>query len=335
MTEPAVWPLRARPGARFRCHGDGLCCTDVHTFGPLDDREVEALRAIDPGAVIERDGMRALPVRADGRCVFRTATRCELHARLGPGSKPASCRQFPFLLVATPTGGRIVTEHRCPCRTLGERREVTAAMAEEALGQDPAPDRVIPSSVLITDDQEVELAAWEPTEAALLARLRAGEDPLSVLAAAPLAPADAWRALASDFAEEQERSAFGCAIRRFGATTLTALGEPSDVDASLPWSAAFDRAEARTAVPEDPAAMLSDWLADYVWSLEWAFTASFARARAELATRVVIARAIARDRETEGARADRAMAEAIAVVELAGLASDYEALVAELEITDS
>ena len=28
-------PLIVRPGARFACAGDGLCCTDLHALGPL------------------------------------------------------------------------------------------------------------------------------------------------------------------------------------------------------------------------------------------------------------------------------------------------------------
>ena len=28
-------PLTPRPGARYTCFGDGLCCTDIHAIGPL------------------------------------------------------------------------------------------------------------------------------------------------------------------------------------------------------------------------------------------------------------------------------------------------------------
>ena len=76
-------------------------------------------------------------------------------------------------------------------------------------------------------------------------------------------------------------------------------------DQPQPGQAALD------ALEQDPALMLGDWLADELWALHWPYNFSFAHARADLVTRAVIARDIARSREAEGARPDRAMAEAI------------------------
>ncbi|HJL14478.1 MAG TPA: hypothetical protein RMH99_02410 [Sandaracinaceae bacterium LLY-WYZ-13_1] len=314
-------PLRVRPGARFTCHGDGLCCTDVHAFGPLSDDEAAMLRAIDPAVVDDHHGERVVTLGAEGRCIFRRHGRCELHASLGPDVKPASCQQFPFVFVATPAGGRVATEHRCPCRTLGERAELTAEAAVAEAGRPETPDRRITDTLPRTADERVTLAEWEAIEAPMLARLAAGDDPLDVLGAPPLDPPDRWRRHGASLLDEGGRTRFSAAVRRFGAALLRLGGaEVTGVDERLGWDDVFDRAERRSPTPTDPAAQLNDWLADALWSLEWAFRGPFDEARRELATRVGVARRIAADLEAEGRRPDRAMAEAIAVIELAALA---------------
>ena len=66
-----------------------------------------------------------LNTAADGGCVFLMADqRCSVHAQLGAEAKPDGCRRFPLGLAATPNGGRITTDHRCPCRTMGDRPEI-------------------------------------------------------------------------------------------------------------------------------------------------------------------------------------------------------------------
>src|SRR5690606_32500006 len=57
-----------------------------------------------------------------------------------------------------------------------------------------------------------------------------------------------------------------------------------------PWAAAFDRAQAREGAPREERDVLSDWLADEIWSLRWTDDRTFDVARLELATRFVIAR---------------------------------------------
>lgn len=315
--------LRVRPGARFTCHGDGLCCTDVHALGPVSEKEAGVLSAIHPEIVTLHHGDRVLGTRDDGACMFLGAGRCELHAALGPSVKPLSCNQFPFILVSTPVGARVVTEHRCPCRTLGAREPLSSEVAREACPG--TPDRVVRTTLPMSASEEFDLPTWEAMEAPLLERLARGEDPLEVLNVAPFA-GGAWDALAATHEDEDESSRFGAAVRCFADATRGATSrEP------LPWQAAFDRAEARSE-REDAEAMLRDWVADQLFSLEWAFVGTFAQARLELATRVAVARRIAAQ-EVGGShpRADRAMAEAIAVVELMGLADEYRAFVATLE----
>ena len=89
-----------------------------------------------------------------------------------------------------------------------------------------------------------------------------------------------------------------------------------------PWAGAFDRAQSRSPRGASSRDVLSDWLADEVWSLKWAEDYHFALARAELATRLAIAEHICAHLRRSGARADRAAAEAVMIVEVVG-ESDY------------
>src|SRR5512139_1369155 len=87
-------PLKARPGARFRCSGDGLCCTDIHALGVLTQSEVRELRARRSLSVVyndEVDGYCLKPV--DHHCLFLEDERCTIHARYGADAKPMGCRR--------------------------------------------------------------------------------------------------------------------------------------------------------------------------------------------------------------------------------------------------
>ena len=111
------------------------------------------------------------------------------------------------------------------------------------------------------------------------------------------------------------------AVRAFAAVLR------DEAPARPPWAASFDRAEARSE-EGDPESMLRDWLGDEIWSLEWAFRgASFAQARREHVTRAAAGRRLA---ERWDGRPDRVMAEAIAVLELVGLAEPFRERVASL-----
>lgn len=306
-------PLRVRPGAVFTCHRDGLCCMDMHAWGPLDDVEAQTLRALDERVVVEHDGSLVIAGNGRGRCLFSTPDGCALHAHLGPKGKPKTCQHFPFLLIATPSGGRLGTEHRCPCRTMGERAPVTEARGRESCDFGSI-DRLIQSSVGLDDDVEISFADWEAIEGPLLRGEARIDDP-------PLSGGD-WEGLGRRLLEEPTTTAFERALRCFGAAVC---GEP------LPplgddWAECFDRAEARS-TPGDPEAMLDDYVRDVIWSLEWAFTASWRQARLDIATRVEVARRIAHGL---GGRPDRAMAEAISIVEMTSVCDDYTAFVSAL-----
>src|SRR5690606_27453693 len=78
---------------------------------------------------------------------------------------------FPFEVVATPSGGRITTEHRCTCRTMGERPPVTPEM----LGDLVEASSEVHAPICIDSTRSVDFATYEALEATLLGRLASGE----------------------------------------------------------------------------------------------------------------------------------------------------------------
>lgn len=333
MTESdraSVRPLYTRPGARYTCFGDGLCCTDIHGLGPISRSDVVRVRrARDDAAGWDSSfDSYMLRTKPSGGCVFLASDlRCTLHAKLGAEAKPDACRRFPLGLVATPNGGRITTEHRCPCRTLGERPELTAEGAAGSLvdraGRLYAERRV--DRVAIEPRRRISFEKWEAIERDMLERLGSGEDPARVLGAKPF-PALAkqtWRQVQREFWDSGDDTQFGVALAWFadGIGALK-LGKPPKKLRDRPWQHTFDRAEKRSPTARTSKEVLADWIADEIWSMRWTEEGSFARGRAELATRYAIARWAADRLEGIGVRPDRAAAEGIMMVEVLG-GSDY------------
>ena len=324
-----VRPLLARAGARYTCFGDGLCCTDIHGIGPLTKKEVAAMRRIDRGSAgwnDEHDDYM-LNTAADGGCVFLLADmRCSVHAERGPDAKPEGCRRFPLGLVATPVGGRITTDHRCPCRTMGDRPPIRGEDVEASIcdgGSRPIADRRV-RRIPISARETVKFAEWDPVEAEYLERL-GGREPLpEVLQAEPFPRlrGSSWDKQAGEFIGARDGSQFGVAMAWVG-DTISAMRNGHDPrPPGRPWSGAFDRAQARSPKPRTSREVFGDWLSDEVWSLRWAEDYHFALARAELATRLAIAEDICARLRGSGSRADRAAAEAVMMVEVVG-ESDY------------
>ena len=113
-----------------------------------------------------------LNTAADGGCVFLMSDqRCSVHAEHGPDAKPEGCRRFPLGLVATPVGGRITTDHRCPCRTMGERPDIEPAAVEPSVtdGGRLIADRHI-KRIPLQAKKEIKFSEWEPIEAEYLRR---------------------------------------------------------------------------------------------------------------------------------------------------------------------
>ncbi len=332
-----VTPYLVRPGARYRCFGDGLCCSDMHAVGPLDRKAVVSLSVIAPEAVYYSEAHQAhvlLTRKSDGLCVFVDDGLCRLHDVVGGELKPAPCIRFPFGLVATPRGGRITTDHRCSCRTLGDRPEVTVDAALESLREGKSRTRAdhrVGDRVRIAEGREVSFDAWERLEAALLADLARGVPASEVLGVAPFpALADkTWQELADHLRTIDNSTRIEAASAWFGDAIRAHLGQRSQAR-PRPWAEAFARAEARTKNPASPGEIVNDWVADEIWGMRWTDAGSFARARADLATRVFVAEHIMGRLARRKVRPDVAAAEAVMMVEIVGSSDFWGRIVAEM-----
>jgi Fe-S-cluster containining protein len=335
-SNPRLRPLLIRPGARHACAGDGLCCTDAHVLGPVSPREAARARAIVPTAITRSRalGIAALATVGHG-CVFLEEGGCRLHREHGAGYKPATCRHFPLALVATPRGGRVTTDHRCPCRTMGARpllgENVALAALTDERGRLLAHAR-IGASVLVARGRRVPFARYAAREETLRAALASGVAPEDVLAVAPFPrlAGISWGDVAHHLRSKLDGTSAGDALAWAGDAILSLSDLASPALRARPWSPAFDRAERRA--PEAPAApIFGDWVADELWSMPWPGLAPFDAWCAGLATQVAIARWVAARLASSGARLDRAAAEGVLVGELCARAPLWASVVAAIE----
>lgn len=324
-----------RPGVRYACVGDGLCCTDAHVLGPVTRVEAARISAVRPGAVMRNRQLAIAALRTEnGGCVFLGEGGCSLHRDRGAAFKPATCRHFPIGLVATPSGGRVTTEHRCPCRTMGERPLLDASEAERALtegGERLSAHARVPATIALEKRRRVSFARYEALEAELLGALAAGrsiEDALAVEAFPPLADVT-WADVGHHLRGRLDGTASTTALAWAGDAVLALVASTRVGTRDRPWKPAFDRAEARS--PEsDPEAIFADWVADEIWSLSWQPIATFSVARSALASRLAIARWVSARLRSEGTRPDRAAAEGVLVGEMAGAATLWDSVLAAI-----
>jgi hypothetical protein len=328
---PQARPLLVRKGARYTCFGDGLCCTDIHALGPVTRREKVAVELLEPGALVRHKDLAAPVFRTveSGACVLRSARGCELHARHGAESKPIGCSRFPFGLVATPDGGRITTEHRCPCRTLGARPEITAESALPSLLDARgrlSPNGKVGARVKLAEGRTLAFARFRNVEHAMIDALLAGADAHRVLDVKAFGKLDGerWKNIALELREERDGTAYGEAMLWFSNAILHLTADKRLPVTERPWAWSFDVAEARS--PEETfVRVLNDWAADLLWSLDWVFSASsFHAGRRELVTLYAIAHAIGQRLVRAKVRPDRAAAEALTIVELARQSGAWE-----------
>jgi hypothetical protein len=323
-SEPRSRPLLLRKEARYDCFGDGLCCTDIHALGPVTPAERRAVELLEPGSLIRHKDLKepVFRTQAHGPCVLRSARGCELHARHGAEAKPVGCARFPFGLVATPEGGRVTTEHRCPL--------ITADGAEPSLVN--AAGRLVPNGrvgprVRIAAGKNIGFARFRELEQPLIDALVAGKPPLEVLGIKPLGRLDgiSFRTISEEMRGERDGTAFGEAMVWFGDALRALLGGRPLALSPRPWSEAFDKAEARSPDPEKAQSVLNDWLADLLWSLDWVFAVgTFEGGKRELASLYVVADTIARRLVRAGVRKDRAAAEAVMIVEIGRQSDAWE-----------
>jgi len=335
---PRARPLLVRPGARFACFGDGLCCTDIHVLGEITRKEASDMRRIARESVHFDRNVEGYALQVvDHRCHFLGKGGCHVHATQGADAKPLGCRRFPFGLVNTPQGGRITTEHRCPCRTLGQRPPIDPTEAEQSLVDSAGrlvTDQVVPKRLKLTRDKSVGFEAYAEQEATLIAALMKGEDPLAVLDAKPfpLLREMSWPQAAAEFLDMQDSTAGGMALTWFGDAVLSIACGHTPPKRERPWQAAFARAVKRKG-KDDHHEQAADWMADELWMMRWLqWERPFDVGRAELATRFAILRLLAYWLQQHGIEARQATAEAIMIVDVATASSEWPGVVEQMAV---
>jgi hypothetical protein len=271
------------------------------------------------------------------QCFFLRESGCQVHAKHGADAKPLGCRRFPFGLVTTPDGGRVTTEHRCPCRTLGERPPLDVAEAEASLVDSAGrlvTDLTAPARIRMTRDKTVSFATFAEIESQLLARLEAGEDALAVLDAKPFPVLRdmSWPSAAVELLDMQDSTAGGMALAWFADALLNLSAGHEPPKRPRPWQAAFERACKRKG-NDDHDQQVNDWLADEIWMMRWLqWERPFDVGRAELATRYAVLRMLAYWLQKHGIEARQATAEAIMIVDVATATSEWPAVVAQMAV---
>jgi hypothetical protein len=286
--------------------------------------EVRDMRVLVAGSVIHHPDVDAPCMRfgADGGCAQLTKRGCGIHARFGSDAKPSGCRRFPYGLVSTPLGGRVSTEHRCPCRTLGERPALDVADAERSLLDQAGRlevDEVAPRRIALTVERRVPFERFAELEAGLLQRLLAGEAPERVLGAEPFPSLHegAWPVLAMELLDMDDGTRGGVALSWFADALLELYAGYKPPKRERPWRDAFERGAKRSKRPAQARDVFADWLADELWMMRWlTWDCTFDVARAELSTRFRCASRIARRLQRQGVRGDQAAAEAVMAAEL-------------------
>ncbi len=326
-------PLLVRVGARFDCVGDGLCCSDIHAVGALSDEDCQMLEMISKDAVDRHEGEDAavLMMRSDtGRCVFWSDQGCAIHAQIGPQLKPTPCIQFPYALTATPSGGRISTQHRCTCRTLGPLPPVRAEEAKACLVDsdgDLKPEHAVFDEVFWTQSEPLSFAEYAVREAGLIGSLLEGANLSTVLDAQPFPTLQdmSWSEAADEMLGFHGPSRAACAARWFGDAIAFLVDRRERTEHGRPWADSFERAGERVVDPVSPNKVFGDWIADEIWSMRWTRFGSLARARSELATRLAIARRIAGWLDISSPKQDNiSAAEAVMIVDVIGTTDAWE-----------
>ncbi len=154
----------------------------------------------------------------------------------------------------------------------------------------------------------------------MLDRLARGEEPEDVLGPVEsvlVRGRGIWRAAAAAFLAEARRpTRVGAALGWLAVGILGAIGEELEETPDRPWSDVYDLAEARRSAAGEAEPVIGDFLADQIWSLAWAVEGAFDRGRAFVSMQAAVARVIARRIVRQGARPDRAAAEAVLVIEV-------------------
>ena len=148
-------PVRALSfHASYRCQHRGACCesgwpipVEAERIAPIQHAVASGQLHAPPGhaplqfptgAPSDAPALLAITHRA---CVFRHASRCDIHAALGPAALPLACRQFPRVCVLDPRGVSVTLSHYCPT-------------ARAMLTDVPAPSRIVTDATAFPYDAE-------------------------------------------------------------------------------------------------------------------------------------------------------------------------------------
>lgn len=296
------------------------------------------MRKLRPGSVIMHEDVEAHCMRTaeGGGCAQLGEGGCTVHTQLGSDKKPGGCRRFPYGLITTPAGGRITTEHRCPCRTLGERPKLDVEDAERSLldlaGRLEA-DGSAGKRIMLTIEKKVPFAQYAEIEAELLVRLGKGERAEKVLGAEPLPVMHekSWPVWAAALYESDDGTRGGFALSWFADSLLALCTGSKPKDRERPWRDAFARGAERTKKPESAEQVINDWIADELWMMRgMGMGCPFDVARAELATRLAVARFVIKRLRKAGVREDQAAAEAIMMAELTACSELWDEVVDDI-----
>lgn len=331
-------PLLLRPGARYECHGDGTCCTNIHLLGPLTRREAKVVRKhahialpLFRGRVVEKPDDELMLRTRDARCVFLDhQARCRFHANVGEERKPEVCRRFPVGASTTPRGIRVSLSHRCPCVSVGESRPLDEARARSILA-DPDADRIatdlkVGKRMSWRARRRITFDAYVEWESVLIERLD-GKGPhpriervlrMDGCDTLPALRGETWRGMAKRMrrwcADEPEEDGFFCTVR-WVASVLSPRARDAKRDApKRPWTWTLERTASRLVSRTPTRTIYGSWLADVVWSLSWTDHSVY-EAMADLTARYVVAKRLADEMRRRGATADLAAAEAIMIVD--------------------
>ncbi len=285
--------------------------------------ETVPLQRLIKNPVMTEPAVGGLGLRvAEGGCVFlRSDNLCRVHVELGVDAKPATCRRYPFNLVATPAGVRVATPHRCPCRTLGNRPLLTEADVRREIIVEGAPldfDHQVASSLRWARGHRISFAAWCERESVMLRQLDQQNAVGDVLQAPPFGELEglSWPRVAASLQTPMDASAFEVAKQWLAHAIWAELQQRPWPQLSRPWARFFDAAEKRIDPQQSCDALLADWMADEIWSLQWTLFGSFARGRQDLATRLALVRILADRLTATGVVPVRAAAEALMIVDL-------------------
>ncbi len=183
--------LRSPEGLRWSCTQCGSCCSSGFDLGPVEPEVIRDLKAADistkwPAARhgwahqrLTPGGQSAwfLEQSEQGRCVFlRDDDLCAVHVLLGADAKPGFCQQFPYHLVADPSGTVAVVRPMCDgFHRSFEQGAPVAASVDEVLTV-PSRARVrrfAPETVAVLPGVTTDLDTWMDWETQVLSALQA------------------------------------------------------------------------------------------------------------------------------------------------------------------